>query len=113
MEGEKRAQVPRRHPRAKERAAAVRRGRVKRKSAAHAQERAINSQYVPGATIRIIAPHARALHARRPLIAVLEEVGRLRAVRRLRARTHHRDGEERREGVEQSPCHRCIRARNS
>ena len=54
---------------------------------------------------RTVAPHPRALHARRPLIAVLEEVGRLRAVRRFRARPHHRDGEERREGGERSPRH--------
>ena len=53
----------------------------------------------------VIAPHPRALHARRPLIAVLEEVGRRRAVRRLRARPHHRDGEERHEGVVRNPCH--------
>ena len=61
----------------------------------------VDSQCVARGIVRIKAPHPRALHARRPLLAVLEEVGRLRAVCRLCKRRHHHDCEKRREGVEE------------
>ena len=92
--------------RARAKKRAVARESATKRRALCAQDRAIDSQPCVRFTLRVIAPHAHAIHARRPLIAVLEEVGHLSAVCRLSARRDHRDGEERREGVEQSMEHR-------
>ena len=92
--------------RARAKKMAVARESATKRRALRAQDRAIDSQPCVRFTLRVIAPHAHAIHARRPLIAVLEEVGHLSAVCRLSARRDHRDGEERREGVEQSMEHR-------
>jgi hypothetical protein len=98
--GEAHAQVPRRRSRAKEKAAALRRGSAKRKSAAHAQIAHARN------TLRSIAPHAGVVDAVLPLNAVLEEVRRLRAVR---PRHGARDGWLARSRVEARRAHRAVR----